>query len=1052
MSAKSNVRNPYHSNFVAAVDDEFINEENIDTRRYLEDSKNMSPHRKAGAMVQGDGHTEVVGFSNLPQPSGFKFIKSYIYALDRDNKEITLLVYEHITTGEIKYYVNPYFNPLSTYSNYNPNKAANSWIAEWLELTECYKDLTLNGNSSGLTFAVDTVPSVSTNDYFNGWFVVNTDIGFNGSRFNFITDYVHSTKTFTCKTNPSWLDNQHVTLVRFPVTYMHQVDVNADNYAVPVDNTFKAKPTDFNGKNNQLRIACGKDLRPLILDCIYKRDYFKGNSAMNYDGLWFDFQQIPQRQKKSYVTGFASQTATGTSTLYIDAATAKFVSSIPTNGIQIDCFSGVMNLGIVHISVPNSSNENVEVVIPGNIGVQNSNTIWFNYAAPSSFMNIPIADAVAALNSTLCPLSQFLSFSVIGTGNITTTSASYPVYTEYQGIVSFSETEAGGNILASNYFLGTEVFVNDAGSGVITHPISRTAFILTCVYDNRNEILAAHGTCRPSTEGTVTTDNNYGFELRFTTWFSRRITQFNIYTRNLNDRNLQYNINSLIKTLTIYPYYAWETRFNNGSNDYVRINELPLFNNYDIYEFDKTKNGERVANIKATADNANGINAYTLKTSEYYWYTKLRDEYNGIKQTGKNVRFLVNANRYIDQDITMNYTKSTFLGQTNGRFFPIGCKNVIEKEPFENDDSVLFNIYASGVSQYDVYLKDRLINSIVGDKDVNQAVSIYGGYLTVIKNSNYFCVDINTDNEVRYRTIESQLGRGTRFPDAVITTNSGIIMPSDDTVYLLRRDQAIPILTKSNGKLSLYRDVLQNGGTVVGSAYYNEFNELILVLQKNSTETTINIVTTYVFFYNFQERTWTYQEYVGSLEGTWDGTPAPNGVVPFQVLTDTSRNVLLLNQFYSSLSNETNFNNYKKFNLIKFDKNAYTFVKPDGATKTIFWNFATHFTAYAGRIFLTKLVWVILNTDVKTVNSNKKININIYRVREDKTTQDPVYELTYKYTGLTKNISFHKKMKDLNEAEMIKIEISNVDEFIYFAIKSVFLEVTAEQQKFENKK
>lgn len=1023
-----------HSGFKSALDPDYINIGPKGSIQYCEDSKNLTPFDKIGSMSQTRGHEIYTDYAQMPHVSGYKPIDVFYYSLDKDSKEITILVYKSTSTEQIKIYINPYFNPDNTYSNHNPNKSSDSWIAEWIELTETYQ-AQLNGAASTTTFSVDTdTPTLpATNDYFNGWFAVNTSIGFNGSRFNFITDYVHSTKTFTTKTNTGWGDNHVIQFYRFPVVYLHRIQaptpLSSHQYSVPASNIFLGKPTEFRAKENQLRIACGKNYRPLILDFIYQRKYLKGNSDMSYYGFWFDFSQIPQVQDKSAITGFASLTTGSTSVAYIDAATGKFTNSAPSNGISITSFTGVINLGISHTLVPGSTeDERLKLIVPNNIAIFDNKDILLNYLSPSTFLSISLDNAVEALNSAECPLSQFLTFAKIGTGNLTTTSASFPLYYEQRAIQSVTGVEAGGNTLASNYFLGTEVSVTDAGSGVITSAISRNIMIATCTYDNRNEILIGHGTYRPSSEGTVTTDDDYGFEVRFTTWFSRRLTQLNLYTKNINNRNLQTSttINSVVQQMTTYPYYAWEIKHNLGADDYIKINELPLFNSYDIYEFDKTKNGERVENIRAAVNTSSGINAYTLDTSNYNWYIKFKDDYNGVKSTGKRVRFIVNTNRYIDQDTTMNYTKSVFNGQTNGRYFLINCKNEIEKELFDNDDLVLPNNYAYGVSQYDIYLRDRNLPVSQGDKDINRTIHNLSGRLLICKESNTYMLEVNTDNDIKYRVIDTNSGRGTTFIDGISETPYGILIPTKEAIWLYTGQSFVPILSKDNSKLKLYRDLINNQeATVIGSVYSNDKNEAYFFIQYTEDSSVI----TYQFIYSFVEKHWTYNYFDGNIE-TGD-----IGIVPIKIRATANKEIVFLNYY-----NSTNFN------IVKINGDSNKFIKADGTSKIIFWNYETLFTAYNGLANDINLEKIWLNVDLYTQNS-AKIKVTVFL-----DSIDDSYNIEADVDNIAnmKNKIITLLPQFTRNPTYLKFKIYNTDEFEIFALNALLAKENLEPKKFTN--
>ena len=342
---------PQHRVFKGAVDADYLDAEDSNIQ-YLQECTNLTPFRKKGSLQQVAGTGIDLPNASLPNPGGtFVPIDLYYFSLDKDSKTITVLIFQD-SNGIVKYYITPYWNPSAEYSNYNPNKTASSWISEWLELTESFSS-TIQLVSSFSVQLITNSPS-TTNDYYNGWFIVNTSQT-KTNRFNYITDYVGATGTATLISSVDqgtvWALNDPVILYRFPVCHLYNTNPNFINES-RINTDFKAVPTQFIYKENALRIPCGKENRPLIIEFIKERKYFMGQNEMSYDGFWFGFQQIPQVMKNSAVSafGYAWGTTANDSYLYVDwtwnAATSGThevlftINTIDYASIRIRSFTG----------------------------------------------------------------------------------------------------------------------------------------------------------------------------------------------------------------------------------------------------------------------------------------------------------------------------------------------------------------------------------------------------------------------------------------------------------------------------------------------------------------------------------------------------------------------------------------------------------------------------------------------------------------------------------------------------------------------------------------
>lgn len=1020
-----------YRNFKGAVDSTYFDAEtsNVDI---VAKTTNLTPFRKMGSLVQCPGFEEVISHEDLPNPVDYKLFDFFKFSVDRNNKEITILVYKKDSTGETKFYINPYYNPSINYDNSNSCSPSgqtvqySSWVEEWVELTETYT-ITQSGAISGDTFTSSTAPS-NFDSYFKGWFAVNTSIptsDYNSNKFQYITGYNHTTKVFTCKSTPTgWSNGNTIKLYRFPCVYFYptQIPVPTNLHYSSAGGKFKAIPTDFVQAENQVKIPCGKDLKPLLITMIFKKEYFKGKTtsnssfSANYDGLWFDLEQIPQCLANSQVSAYRSSSSGGTGTsAYMTAVNPSWTAVAPANGILFQYF-GTSSQKIV---ITDGTG-----VIPTGVEVSRESTtgdivIWIN-----SSLAVTLNDVISEI-VTSGFLSSF-TISLVGSG-ATLLSGTFPgwdVQTFSSGTSGSFGQDGGYNGQSNNLFLGTQVDVPlnplYAADPMAVSPQHRVPFIMTAIYDNRNEVIISHGNMfsnvkydPANTAPTHQTTSNASLQCRFNSWFSRRLTHIRLYTGEKEE--LTSDPEATILGLNSYPYFTWLKS--------VDINNTPLMNTYDISEFIKSKNGESIFNAEPIFDATIGMNSYTFDKTKSHYFVCFNDTYNKTSTKGEGFKFIVSCNRWIDQDITMNYTKGIFTGQINGRNFIIGCKNIIESEEFENDDYVMMSNYCAGVSSYNVFLRDRSLQINLGNKDSNVGLSFNRGKLVVIKNTNVFLVDINQRNEINYRIVDTVTGRGTSKADSICNTPYGTIICSSDTVWIVNSSGVNALLLNHNGRLKLYKDKFAN--KEVKCIYYNEYDEL-LIFSTDQTEREDNLSTTsYVLVYSFKSKFWTNYEYTDSVN-------------PLIVRTDANHNIIILNKGEDYC------------NLIKLSEESNTFLDSEGTEYPILWEFETQAYSYADNKLDSVLEWVKTACDYIT-NENNSLKI-LFTFDNDQEGVTDYLTLNSSSNNLLKNILILLLINNIL-FQYLTINITNknssgdIQPFSYFSLNNLLLNINNLREK-----
>ncbi len=1022
-----------HSSFKNEVDKEFVDVEDL-RQEYLAETKNLSTCRVENSLSLFGGtsfaslNSTDLSVSNLPNPgSGFKLIDFYVFNVDRDAKEVYFLVFEHSSTKEIKLYINPYYNAYSGFNNSCPTcpdgtTAIEGWNYKWYELTETYT-LTCDG-IAGNSFLTTTVPNNYYN-YFKGWFAVNTTrniIDYESTQFQYITNFDYTAKSFSCMATPtSWAAGNTIRLFRFPCIYFYNADMpthGSQNYN-NVGTTFKGKPTDYIYGQNELRIPCGKELRPLILSMIYKRQYFTGKNKSgdacfsNYDGFWFDFQQIPQVMAGSQMSAYRT-TSVGVagSTSYLPCVDPNWTRTLPATGISFH-YRGTSQQ-IVNFITADSS------VIPTGVGRVQKNlsnghiTIWLRY------------DVVVS-NSELYGLiynsGMLTSFDLvlIGAANFTAPGGwinfESPEVFSPEGTSTYGQ-DGGNNGMSNNLFLGSQVNtpLTDSFANVGTQ--LRTPFILTALYDNRNEILMGHGNMfsnpKYSVGGSPTsseTTSEWSLQCRFNSWFNRRLTNIKLYIG--TSQSITSAPAATILGFTSYPYFAWHKD--------SQINMLPGFGTYDISEFTKSNHGELGYSVEPITDATVGMNSYTLHKAKGYFYVAINDWYLKTGTKGKGLTFISDTNRYIDQDTTMNYTRGTFMGQTNGRLFIIGCKNTVQRELFESDDYVMYSNLAAGVSQYDQFLTDRFLNINIGDKDQNRSISQYNGYLIIIKDTNVFTLDINTEDELRFRVVKTNVGRGVIEPNTVCYTPHGIVLPAKDSVYLISPNGSKVLFREDNGRLNFYRTYFayQN----FESIYYNEYNEIFLIQKSTGTSD-----KNYILVYNFNHDRWTTIVH---------NADSRSGVTAYvKARTNANREIVL-----------ANVNSNTEYNFVKIDELTNYYRNSAGVNESLEFTLKTHLMPYGHKIQDILLDTFTLHFNYYSGNKNLKLVVS------RKNRSDETLNLSLpSNAGIEYNKVYNTFSSYLGECDQLSITLQNlsgstIQHLDKFIINSFILWITTQNRQ-----
>lgn len=995
--ARQDLKPIEHNKFIGAVDSEYTDAQDLPITA-LAKTTNLTQFRKIGALVQAPGtsfkvfHGENLSSASMPIIAGFSPIQFESFTIDRDEKEILLAVYKNVS-NEIKMFIQPYWNPSALFSNHNPLKTAESWIYEWLEITEQIETYTVGAATTGNTLVVnETVTQVD--HYFDKWFLVNHSILFDRTgavdetKFNYVESQIGNTFTTKASVN-SWTGNDLIRLVRFPVRYLYQAKTPNAEYPIynGIGEAFKAVPTQYVKGLNQVRMPCGKENKPLVLDMIFKRNYLIGNDIMSYDGFWFDFQQPQQVLFKSAISSYGDTIGTASTTYrYFD----------PTDISTLPSIAPAAN----YIRIKYTGTTTVTLKIKGNVLGQIE---ALKYEIQNGIHIISIRGAIGS--PSLADFKTFLDtnlgyiFEFTLSGTYASLNLNYNIIQSFvygAGGISLG-IDAGNNKIASNYFLGTQVrAIAPHASTDVGSPM-----IITAILDNRNEVILGHGNICTNPSAAA----KGGFKLYLNCWFSRKITHIAIYNK------ASEVMTPSVFTSNQYPYFLWLKG--------IKINELPLLALISIYDPAEAINGEMPV-IVGKSDYSLGYNSYKFDGDR--WFIYINKDVNPIDVVGKGLKFIVRANRWIDQDITMNYTRMCFIGQTNGRFFVTNCKNIIEKEVFENNDLVLYSNFCAGISAYDIYTRDKNVAVSIGDKDTNVDLLSYKGYVMLIKQTNNYLINVKTGNELQYAIVDTMTGRGANDYNSICQTPYGVVICAKDSIYLLNNNSVVPLLTETNGRLKLYLDKFT--GKQLQCQYYNDKNEVVIISTDNTNSRTNGIAT--ILVYNFRYKFWTTYEYATSTNPIW-------------TTIDHDKNILMLN--YKDADN---------FNVAKMDESSSTFLSPYGTAIDMHWEIETHSVPYSNNLVDLELNWIdfIVNY-TNSADRTLKVNMKF---------DDDINDIT-DYITLASSASLEKKnhLKSLlinpTLSRTLTLNVKNlssnsvVQKFAYFSLNSFIYWVNSLQRK-----
>lgn len=654
------------------------------------------------------------------------------------------------------------------------------------------------------------------------------------------------------------------------------------------------------------------------------------NVGIKYDGLWFDFQQIPQVLYKNAVSAFGELTYSGVDKLYLYSGRNPGASP-PEKPLLSVALGGTPPAHIV------MTWERIELltvmVLPYDAGTPSAGIIYnstsFAFALRDNNSQFVILIKPGVTPPTLQEIYDGY-YSGVGYGliwglsmSITGTASSnvnrYPLFDNIEYVSAntlvMAGGEAGDNLVSENKFLGTKCKVVSVGSSPLAMNKILTPLIITTVYDFRNEVVIANGRVLAN----VASTSNYqdAFQVQFNPWFSRRITGFKIYTGDSVNTSDGLDLEAAVAEYSEYPWFFWT------QNHYV--NEFGLLKQCSIEQIITPFNAQLPNELRYARVLTAGLNCYTFDAATNIWFTKLEQAFQGLASAGPGLRFLDETGRTIDQDITMNYTRITYAGEINGRYFITGCKNTVEKILYENNDAVLYSVFGAGISHYDTFVRVKSAITGIGTKDVNRAIHYYNGFLVIIKDSSVIYLDVNTDEDLRYRTVATQLGRGIVNPDAVVYTPRGIVIPSKDGVYLMNPTEGPKqILHQANGRLAWYRNYFANQSLM--GCYSNEYDEVFLIQRATSSDE-----ESYVMIYNFQSERWTTVAY--NTVGISGNTVHVRGRI------GQDKSILFLNSYNGAA------------NIVKFDEQATGYKNVTGTEQAIEFILETHKVPYGEKIF-----------------------------------------------------------------------------------------------------
>ena len=1183
--------------FKGETDEEYYDIEDLD-KSVLKKTTNLSSGRKVGSLVQFGGTTYFtlngvqLSSANIPNPSGYRLIDFYSFSFDRDSVEAMVLVYQDIN-GNTKLYVNPWYNPTSEYSNFDRTEPT-GWVHKWMELTERHSNSVNGSIASGNVLTLNSNP----NKNLAGWFLWNKTKESSSSvnKYNYVT-YSDGTTCSTIVDCTGYSDDDELVFYRFPVSHYYEamLPTISDTEYSGKGNEMSFTPTHFFYGQNELRIPCGKDKRPLILQDIFRRKFFQdgqlqvttrflvggtvassdtnltsiptlalsggggsgGNLAiysmkvggftitfagsghflgevltgtcvgiiekpefivtsvganggvtglslskagkftscylgtfslvrkftqgggggidildfpeendgppttltltyavdsvvvvtpgsgytsaptvtptpnvcsitallspvsgtnltgLKHDGLWFDFQEIPQVLYKSIVSPFADLTYTGKSKLYIKpgVSTGILLTTDP-GGDRIELEWSKLEQLTVSYEPTDPSGYREGVVyedIYFVISLRNDNSVLvIQFVDRSSTPPLRrLMQVYYGPNHGIGWLPG-LSMKVLGSDLATLNLPDdYSNINYMSANILVTGSEADSNLKTENKFLGVSTEVIALPSPAPSD-IYMTPFVLTAVTDSRNEILLSQGRIW----GNPPSTNNYekAYRLKINPWFSRRLTSFKFYNSDTQSTSQNTSYEAVVVGHTEYPWFIWQK---------LNPNEFGLKNQLLAEEVITPINGVIPEGSKLGRKRDAGLNAYTLDPVNGVFYLKLENTYQGVADLGFGGSFVTETNRTIDQDITMNYTRITYAGEVNGRFFITGCKNTVEKVVFENDDSVLYNPFAMGISMYDTFLRSQFAITGIGSRDTNREIVYFGGFVVVVKDSGVYFLDINTEDSVKYRIVATQLGRGTTNPDSIVQTPYCVVIPVDDSVFLVNPQAPIrKLLDNTNGRLNWYKTYFAKQKMM--SVYYPQYDELYLV-QRATSSTDKN----YILCYSFITNTWT------TIEHNLESRTATTSYLKARM--SQSKQVVLLN--YSESAS----------NLVKLDDLASSYINTAGSTEPIQIYVATHNLNISARVFDILVNAIVCHYDA-TFSSTKKLKNILNKVvglSKSRTTS----------LSQGKNIRVTNLFDSNSVSDLVSVVVTNLDEndniqaLSSFSLNSFILWITKQRRQ-----
>lgn len=780
------------------------------------------------------------------------------------------------------------------------------------------------------------------------------------------------------------------------------------------------------------------------------------NGEMWYDGFWFDFQQLPQCLSESAVTSFDYPFATTTDVAYLTlesvvySGTTYYYVAVTTDPVPANYLARISALsGTTGIIISNRKGQLWSDLVGQTAHRYLADGTKYDGAIHST-SQIAVIWAVAGSGRddifvkghgdiTITPTAWATILRdialhgskpiAVSVGNISST-ASMPdgEWTFSRTITYRSSTsgmmEAENRKVATNKFIDSQVQVFKLESGTA----SRNAFIVTAVYDNRDEIIIAQGMVAVLNTGLNATED---LLVKFGTWFSRRLTGFKVYMKVVDDTfDVTDLSNGTVSSAIVkipsnkYPYFTWVRyirKKDNTDTDRININEIPLFKVYSLYDINLPENGETPYKIAQAGERTNCFRYYRTTGQFISSFNRAVTDFH---QNGRGLKFVVSANRFIDQDVTMNYTKGTFVGQTNGRYFLVGCKNTVENEVLESDDMIFPNLYATGISEYDIILRNSNVNVFLGNKDTITTITNYGGYLTVIKKGNIYTLDVNTEDELRYRVVDTMMNRGTDKGDSIGILPYGIVIPLSDGVFLMSPDGITPLLTGENGNLYRYMTAFSSA-TSITTVFYNAYNELMICMAGGSE----SAYETLAFVYNFNYKRWTVYKYDACIT---------------QVLVDGDKKVIMLQD--NRLSGAD-----RKFNLVYLSENTVNtsnavFLPPSNTSAGIVGLLETHFLPFGERVYDVRIPSITATYDYNstaettlkfTLSGNSDVTLSARTITLASAGSNIKYNRLKDMNMLIADAG--TVLSSINMSTMVKLKLETTGKFDYLSINSIVL-------------